>query len=156
MYVHSSDHTINCSIKHQTLVLSTPFATSGRGAPKMPALAPPAIRADSGSGVPPAAARHPGDADLAAPGIWLCSGGQLPDGLWAAVCGRAPSPGLRADPVPADPGFCQGGVLDALRPGPELALLLPGAGDLPGLGDEEPTRASALCCVNVNAAPTSA
>ena len=105
----------------------------------MPALAPPAIRADSGSGVPPAAARHPGDADLAAPGIWLCSGGQLPDGLWAAVCGRAPSPGLRADPVPADPGFCQGGVLDALRPGPELALLLPGAGDLPGLGDEELT-----------------
>src|SRR5260370_41602993 len=36
-------------------------------------------------------------------------------------------------------GFCQGGVLDGLGPGSALALLLPDAGDLAGLGDGELT-----------------
>src|SRR6266536_2192893 len=43
--------------------------------------------------------------------------------------------------VPVVAGFCQGGVLDSLPPGPELGLLLPSAGDVAGLGDGELTGA---------------
>ncbi len=153
-----------------------------------------------------------GGSGAAGQGIWLCGGDQLPDPLWAALCGQVPwtdpselgEPGDLDQPagggdaggsgdgpgsgdadgagdagsdcpggggaggggdagrggrgggdddgadgacgtgggeVPVVAGFCQGGVLDSLPPGPELGLLLPSAGDVAGLGDGELTGA---------------
>src|SRR6266704_3037375 len=60
-----------------------------------------------------------------------------------ARCAGAPSAscadGLGGEGVEPGAGFGQGGVLDGLRPGPELALLLPEAGELPGLADGDLT-----------------
>jgi hypothetical protein len=115
--------------------------------------------------------------DGAQQGIWLMPGAQLPDDLWAAMCGQKPwadpdwthdepradasgaphvpntqsAPATQATPgdgapggadeVPVVAGFGQGGALDSLGPGPELALLLKDASDLGGLGDDELTGA---------------
>ncbi len=97
---------------------------------------------------------------MADQGIWLSGGGQLPDPLLAALDGQlawgGPKPvseqvscpgsappytaGLYADgSARLEDGFCQGGVLDELAPGPELALLLPGACDATGLDDAQLT-----------------
>jgi hypothetical protein len=128
----------------------------------MPAAAPPA-QAITGSGPrPPSAQCHDG-AGLAGQGIWLCSGEQLPDPLHAALTGQRPwtAPAAPAEPAriearsaagphtgchdSAGPGlesgFGQRGVLDELGPGPELAMLLPGARDMAGLADGQLTGA---------------
>ena len=109
------------------------------------------------------------DQGICEQGIWLCGGERLPDRLWATLsaassaasfaassasstacadapcarCAGAPSAscadGLGGEGVEPGAGFGQGGVLDGLRPGPELALLLPEAGELPGLADGDLT-----------------
>lgn len=68
--------------------------------------------------------------DGAEQGIWLESCTPFPPELWDA---------LGADGMPVLAGFGQGGLLERLAPGPGLALLLPGSGELSGLGDDELT-----------------
>jgi hypothetical protein len=92
-------------------------------------------------------------ADGAEQGIWLETGTPLPGELWLALFGQSSGGVPAADgaaTIPAIPhddaaeapvaaGFGQGEALDGLAPGPELALLLPGAASFSRLGDDELT-----------------
>jgi len=88
--------------------------------------------------VPPDEAVPPDQEDPPAQGIWLTCGESLPDELVALLEAGAPDPGASVPgPLIPEPGWRQGGVLDQLEPGPELAVFLSGSGVPGDLDDGE-------------------
>ncbi|HKB31758.1 MAG TPA: hypothetical protein VKD26_13100, partial [Streptosporangiaceae bacterium] len=104
----------------------------------------PGVRAGRGVPATRGATTAPGAA--AAQGVRAAPGAEAAQGAAAAHGAEIPQAVRAARGAAAawgemrvEAGFCQGGVLDGLGPGSALALLLPDAGDLAGLGDGELT-----------------